>query len=150
MQRLLIRICCGVIGLMLLNSTGSCYVDTCNKYHKRAPVDSVCGQVTNPLGEAPDGVELTLSQASGSAVFTAKADSKGKFFFGDVPKGDYTLRVLARGYTAEERELRVIRNLRSCKKPQIEVRLSVRSCDGGIYIKGVDKATDLFHPDSSR
>jgi hypothetical protein len=134
-----------VIGLILLQSVSNCYADTCSKYHKRAPVRVVCGQVSNSLGKRPDGVELTLLTASGTALFTTKADSQGKFAFGQVPKGDYTLRALAPGYTTEERQIHVIDDQgRSCKAPKIEVKLGFRSCDGGIYIRGVDKKSDLL------
>lgn len=133
-----------VIGLILLQSVSKCYADSCSKYHKRAPVRAVCGQVSNSLGKRPDGIELTLLTASGQALFTTKADSQGKFTFGQVPKGDYTLRAVALGYTTEERQIHVIGDQgRSCK-PKIEVRLGFRSCDGGIYIKGVDKKSDLL------
>ena len=133
------------IGLILLQSFGNCYGDTCVKHHKRAPVESVCGRVSNPSGERPEGVELTLLTASGAAVFTVKADGKGEFAFGQVPKGDYTLRAAALGYTAEERQIRVTRDQgNGCKHPKIEVKLGFRSCDGGIYIKDVDKKSDPF------
>lgn len=131
--------------LLLLQTVGNSSADTCNKYHKRAPVKSVCGHVSNPLGELPAGAELTLLTPTGSEEFTAKADSKGAFDFGQVPKGDYTLRAVAPGYTTEERQIRVTsKDRNSCKQPKIEVRLGLRSCDGGVYIKGVDKKSDLF------
>jgi carboxypeptidase family protein len=81
----------------------------------------------------------------GSAAFTAKTDNQGTFTFWQVSKGDYTLRAVAPGYTTEERQIRVTgEDGNSCKQPKIEVRLGFRSCDGGIYIKGVDKKSDLF------
>lgn len=142
---------CAAIGLIFFQLLGNCYVDTCHKYHKRAQIKSVCGQVSNPLGEPPDGVELILLNASGSALFSAKADHKGKFAFGKVPKGDYTLRAVAPGYTTEERQFRVTGDLaKSCEGPKIEVRLGVRSCDGSIYIKGIDKKSDLLDQDRGR
>lgn len=134
-----------VIGLILLQSVGDCLVDTCTKYHKRASVKSVCGFVSNPLGERPDGAELTLLTSSGAAVLTVNADKSGRFAFGQVSKGDYILRATAPGYTTEERQIHLTRDQEnSCKQPEIEVRLGFRSCDGGIYIKGVDKQRDLF------
>ena len=66
------------VGLILLHNAGNCFVDTCYKYHKRAPVKSVCGRVSNALGEPPDGVTLTLLTASGSTLVSVKADKKGK------------------------------------------------------------------------
>lgn len=132
------------VGLILLHNAGNCFVDTCYKYHKRAPVKSVCGRVSNALGEPPDGVTLTLLTASGSTLVSVQADKKGKFVFEHIPKGDYTLRAIAAGYTTEERQIRLTRDQEnSCKHPRIEVRLGFRSCDGGIYIKGIDKASDL-------
>lgn len=144
MQKLSRNVRFAILGLLLLQSIGNCYADTCNKYYKRAPVKSVCGHVSNPVGERPGAVELTLLTPAGSAEFTAKADSKGTFDFGQVPKGDYTLRAVAPGYTTEERQIRVThKDGNSCKQPRIEVRLGFRSCDGGVYIKGVDKKSDL-------
>ena len=145
MQKALRNVRFAAISLILLQSIGNCYADTCNKYHKRAPVKSVCGHVSNAMGGGPDAVELTLLTNTGSAAFTAKTDNKGTFTFGQVPKGDYTLRAVAPGYTTEERQIRVTgEDGNSCKQPKIEVRLGFRSCDGGIYIKGVDKKSDLF------
>lgn len=152
MQICFSRIRSVVIGLILLHTAGNCFVDTCTKYHKRAPVKSVCGRVSNPLGERPDGAELTLLTASGAALLTVKAENNGKFAFGRVSKGDYTLRATAPGYTTEERQIHLTRNQgNSCKQARIEVRLGFRSCDGGIYIKGVEKrVTSLIRADADK
>ena len=139
-----------VVGCILLQSVCACYADACFKYHKRAPVKSVCGRISNPSGELPGGVELTLVATSGSVLFTAKADSKRRFAFGPVPKGDYTLRASTPGYATVERQLRVTRDQGENCKPKIEVRLGFRSCDGGTYAKGFDKKRDLFDDKSDQ
>ncbi|MGZ4830530.1 MAG: carboxypeptidase-like regulatory domain-containing protein [Candidatus Angelobacter sp.] len=136
-----------LVGCILLQAVGTSYGDTCYKYHKRAPVKSVCGRTSNPLGERPGGVELTLVDESGAVRFTAKVDGKGRFAFGPIPKGDYTLSSNAPGYTTVERQLRVIREGEKNCKPRIEVRLGFRSCDGGTYVKGFDRKSDLFDQD---
>src|SRR6202035_127958 len=98
MQRLFFHLQCLVIGWALLECSVASHADSCVMFHKRAPVRAVCGKIVNELGERPDGVELTLATESGSALFTAKTDKRGRFAFGPTPKGDYTLRATAPSY----------------------------------------------------
>jgi len=132
-----------VITFILLQLVCACHADTCYKHHKRAPVRAVCGRVHNVLGERPNGIELTLSADNSSSRFSAKTDDKGGFVFGPVPKGDYTLRASAPGYTPEERPLRISGDGKKSCTQQINVTLGFRSCDGGTYIRGFDKKSDL-------
>lgn len=117
--------------------------DSCVFYHKRAPVKTVCGTVIDPTGERLTDVELTLTDWKGSLVFRTHSDTKGKFSFRSVPKGDYTLNVAAEGLHKANRDIRVIRTgNRSCHR-KIAVTLGVSVCDTGTYIKGIDKPSDL-------
>jgi hypothetical protein len=143
MQHQLFYIRAVVLGFVLLPFVARS-VDTCYKYHKRASVNSVCGQVHNPLGERPDGVELLLVTSSGSGLSKAQIDNGGKFIFEPVPKGDYLLRATAPGYLPVERELRVTHNQDKACTRRIEVTLGFRSCDGGTYVRGFDKKSDLL------
>jgi len=136
-------ICSVVVGFILLQFACVCYADTCSKYHKRAPVKSVCGRITNILGQRPDGVGLTLVTESGSVLSSAQVDNHGKFSFTPVPKGDYTLRATAPGYRTEQRQLSVTRDRTKNCKPTIDVKLGFTTCQGGTYIRGVDKKSDL-------
>ena len=116
MQRQFLYIRSIALGCILLQPVATPAVDTCFKYHKRAEVKSVCGRIDNPSGERPDGVEMALVTNSGSVFSTAKIDDKGRFFFGQVPKGDYLLRATAPGYLTVEREIRVTHDQdKSCK-----------------------------------
>src|SRR6202140_2072705 len=72
-----------------------------------------------------------------------RSDAKGKFFFGSLPKRDYTLRVDAPGYQHVERQLRVTRTNNKHCRAKIDVKLGFQVCDTGTYIKGVDKPGDL-------
>ena len=132
-----------VIGCALLGCSISSYADSCVMFHKRAPVRAVCGKIINELGEPPDGVELTLATESGSSLFTAKTDKRGRFAFGPVPKGDYTLRATAPSYLTAQRPIRVTRDRDNTCKAAIEVKLGTSSCRGGISVKGFDKQSDL-------
>jgi len=142
MQSLFFHLRCLVIGCALLESSVASHADSCVIFHKRAPVRAVCGKIINELGERPDGVKLTLATASGSALFTAKTDHRGRFAFGPVPKGDYTLRATAPSYLSEQRPIRVTRDRDNACEAMIEVKLGTSSCGGGIYVKGFDKKYD--------
>jgi Carboxypeptidase regulatory-like domain len=126
----------------LLGCSVASYADSCVKSHKRAPVRAVCGKIINGSGERPDVVELTLATESGSVLFTAKTDKRGRFAFGPVPKGDYTLRATAPSYLTEQRPIRVTRDRGNTCKAMIEVKLGTSSCIGGIYVKSFDKKSD--------
>lgn len=131
-----------VIACVLLQSPLS-NADTCVLYHKRAPLKAVCGTVIDPTGERLKDVELTLTDEKGSVVFSTHSDTKGKFSFRLVPKGDYTLNVAAEGLHKAHRDIRVIRTgNRSCHR-NIAVTLGAGVCDTGTYIKGIDKPSDL-------
>jgi hypothetical protein len=112
-------------------------------FHKRAPVRAVCGKIINEAGEPPDGVELTLTTESGSSLFTAKTDKRGRFAFGPVPKGDYTLRATAPSYLTAQRPIRVTCDRDDICKATIEVKLGTSSCRGGISVKGIDNQSEL-------
>jgi Carboxypeptidase regulatory-like domain len=131
-----------VIVCALLESPVASHADSCVMFHKRAPVRAVCGKIINEVGEPPDGVELTLATESGSSLFTAKTDKRGRFAFGPVPKGDYTLRATAPSYLSEQRPIRVTRDRDNTCKAMIEVKLGTSSCRGGIYVTGIDKQSD--------
>ena len=142
-QRLFSQLQCLMIGCALLGCSIAAYADSCVMFHKRAPVRAVCGKIINELGERPEGVKLTLATASGSSLFTAKTDTRGRFDFGPVPKGDYTLRATAPSYLSEQRPIRVTRDRDNTCKAMIEVKLGTSPCRGGIYVKNFDKESDL-------
>ena len=131
-----------VVVCLLVQSLGS-FADTCVKYHKRAPVRAVCGRVTNILGEKVKDAEITLTGDNDSVIFHTKSDDKGFFSFGSTPKGNYTLHVNAPGWQEAQRDLEVTdKDGKKCK-PQIDVGLGLRFCSTGVYVKGVDKPSDL-------
>ena len=143
MQRLFSHLLFLMVGCALPGCATACYADSCVMFHKRAPVRAVCGQIIDESGERPDGAKLTLAAATGSARFTAKTDTRGRFDFGPVPKGDYTLRATAPSYRSEQRPIRVTRDRDRTCKAAIEVKLGTFSCRGGIYVKYFDKESDL-------
>lgn len=143
-QRLLHHIRFVALGCILLQSVAARSIDTCYKYHKRAPVKSVCGRIQDISGARPDGLKLTLVTLNDTVLSTAEIDHNGRFIFGPVPKGDYLLRATAPGYLTLERQLRITRDQYKSCKPRIEMTLGFRSCDGGTYVRGFDKKSDLF------
>lgn len=130
-----------VVGCVLLQPTVSS-ADSCVMYHKRAPVKGVCGCVSNVAGDKLKNVEITLARDGDSVLFNTRSDSKGSFSFGSIPEGNYTLHIKASGYREVQRDLRVSRSEKQCE-PTIDVKLGLRVCDTGTYVKGVDKPSDL-------
>jgi hypothetical protein len=143
MQRLSFYLRCLVISCALLDCSSSSHADTCVLFHKRAPVKAVCGRVINIAGEKLDNVELTLPDETGPVLFTTRSDTKGSFSFGLIPKGDYTLHVIAPGYHVVERQIRVTNTNEKKCSPKIDVRLGFDVCDSGTRVTGVDKLSDL-------
>jgi len=132
-----------VIAYFLSHCAAVSHADSCVMFHKRAPVPAVCGRIANVAGERLNGVEVTLTDETGSVLFRERSDAKGKFFFGSLPKRDYTLHVDAPGYHHVERQLRDTRTNNKHCRAKIDVKLGFRVCDTGTYIKGIDKPGDL-------
>lgn len=129
----------GTIACMLLLSI-TASSNTCIVRDKRVPVRAVCGRIYNELGELPEGAKLTLQNDNGSILYTASIDQHGKFSFGSVTKGDYTLRATARDhYLPQERKIRVTQNKAESCRATIEVKLGIVACAGGISVQGIDK-----------
>lgn len=78
-----------VIAYFLSHCAAVSHADSCVMFHKRAPVQAVCGRIANVAGERLNGVEVTLTDETGSVLFRERSDAKGKFFFGSLPKRDY-------------------------------------------------------------
>jgi Carboxypeptidase regulatory-like domain len=110
-------------------------------YEKRAPVRCACGRVINVIGDKMSGVELTLTDEK-DKVFSTTTNVHGLFCFGAIPKGNYKLRAKLRGYQIAERDIQITSSAQKCS-PRIEVKLDVRVCQTGVYVKGVDKRSDL-------
>ena len=143
MQRLFSHLQCLVIGCALLECAVASHADSCVMFHKRASLRAVCGRVINIAGEKLDNVDLTLTGGTGSVLFTARSDARGSFWFGSIPKGDYTLHAKAPGYRAAERGIRVTTAHEKKCSPKIDVTLGLGSCDTGTHVKGVDQPSDL-------
>jgi hypothetical protein len=143
MQRLFFRLQSLVLTFALLECSVALHADSCLMFHKRAPVRAVCGRVINIAGEKLNDVELTLTGETGSVLFTTRSDTKGSFSFGSIPNGDYMLHAKAPSYRRAEREIRVTNTDAEKCSPKIEVTLGFQVCDTGIYVKGVDKTSDL-------
>jgi hypothetical protein len=128
-----------VIGCVLLQWSAGSHATTCIMPSKRAPVAAACGRVTNIAGEQLDGVELSLTSETDSETFTAKSDAAGRFSFGPVPKGDYTLRATAPYYRSAMRQIRVTRSSNQPCTGKITVTLGFDQCGTGVMVKGADK-----------
>ena len=55
------------------------------------------GAVTGPGGEWVPGVQVTLSDGTGTVVATAGTDGAGSFRFSEIPEGPYTVCATAFG-----------------------------------------------------
>jgi Carboxypeptidase regulatory-like domain len=143
MSRFLLRLQALAIATVLLQSAAISHADTCVGYVKRAPVKAVCGRVIDLTGAKLKNVELTLPGEDGSVLFSTRSDDAGKFSFSSIPTGDYTLHVKAEGYHEPERQIHVISSKHGACRHRIEIELGLKVCDTSIYVKGVDKPSDL-------
>jgi hypothetical protein len=116
--------------------------DECALYHKRAPVEAVCGSVVGPNERFKD-VEVTLTDVQGSVVFRTHSDARGKISFRSVPKRDYMLHAATEGYHEAERQIRVTRAGSQACQRKIAVSLGMSYCQSATYIEGIDKPSDL-------
>ena len=67
---------------------------------------ALSGVVMDPTGAAIAGATVTLNSATGGSIGSTTADSSGRYSFGDLPAGNYTLRAESRGFeTTEIQEL---------------------------------------------
>jgi uncharacterized surface anchored protein len=133
----------GILFLAVLVSSTQADADTCVKYHKRAPLKAVCGRVINVAGEKLSDVEFSLTDDKGAVLYTTKSDTKGRFRFESVRKGNYILHATAAGYQATQRDVQVTRETNRKCSPKVEVTLGLSVCSTGTYVKGVDKPSDL-------
>ena len=58
-----------LIVYLLLCCATALHADECVKFHKRAPVPSVCGRIINIAGERLDGVDVELIDEGRFRVF---------------------------------------------------------------------------------
>ena len=133
-----------VMAIVFMFLQGTIAVATeCVTFSKRAPVKTVTGRVTDPLGEYMADVEVTLTADTSTTHLVTKTDTKGRFHFHSIPRGDYTLVVRATGYLESRRQLRIAdcSNVK-CGK-QLEVRLEVGGHCPSVFVKGFDKDADL-------
>jgi len=86
---------------------------------------------------------VTLTDETGLVLFRERSDAKGKFFFGSLPKRDYTLHVDAPGYHLVERHLRVTRTNNNVAAQRSMSNSAFGCVTQGTYIKGVNKPGDL-------
>ena len=69
------------------------------------PSGSLRGQVTDPSGAAVANANVVLLPAGASpAPIKGKADGQGQYEFNSVPPGNYTLNVIAPGFTVYEND----------------------------------------------
>jgi len=64
---------------------------------------SIHGVVVNPDGSVYEGVSIALAQAASTALSArvVTSDSSGRFNFGDVPPGAFTLTISAHGFATQ-------------------------------------------------
>jgi len=132
-----------LIAIVAIQLHSSAWQPECVKYHKRARVRAVCGRVTNPAGEFINGAELSLISDCVSSPQVVKSDAKGRFEFTGVPKGNYTLHATSRDYHVADRDIEVISAGSQQCEPAIEIQLGFDVCDTGVFVRGVDKPSDL-------
>jgi len=58
----------------------------------------VTGTVTDPTGAVVPNATVTIQQAGTNATQVQTTDASGRFVFASVPPGDYTMKVVAKGF----------------------------------------------------
>ena len=69
----------------------------------QAPEASVRGVVRNSAGQSLAGAKLTVSHSDTGLVQTAIGDSEGRYSFGSLPRGLYSLTAEMEGYQGLEK-----------------------------------------------
>lgn len=72
-----------------------------NSAHAQLYTGSVSGAVTDPSGAVVPGASLRLVDQDKGFAFATTTDSKGNYSFRDIPPGNYTIFVIAKGFRAE-------------------------------------------------
>jgi hypothetical protein len=67
----------------------------------------VSGSVTDAAGAAVPGASVALRSLAGTSINNASTDETGKFQIADLSPGKYELRIQARGFRAETRQIDV-------------------------------------------
>src|ERR1700684_1564231 len=64
-----------------------------------ASAGSLRGTVTDPSGAAISGADVVLTPSSSSALIKTKSDGQGAYEFKALPPGQYTLTIVAQGFS---------------------------------------------------
>jgi hypothetical protein len=117
---------CTALGILfLLSSSTSIACESIQLPVK--PFRHLCGIVTNEIGERIPNATLTVLKA-GAEIRTLRADSDGKFEFGQIEAGSYELRVRAEGYITILSPIKIVRSTAKCTG---ELRVVVALVCGG-------------------
>jgi outer membrane protein assembly factor BamB/protocatechuate 3,4-dioxygenase beta subunit len=107
-----------------------------------APAGTVAGTVTGPDGSAVSGADVALLDTSLSAVTGAD----GRYTIGDVPAGDWTVRVTADGFRAHEVPVTVTADGTAAVDVQLQATAQIAVVDTtGSSTHGTSLATMLEH-----
>ncbi len=65
---------------------------------------TIGGQVLNAAGKAVSGVHVTLQTTDGGHLQVADTNDQGRFWFAELPEGQYSVRASDGSYVSEWRE----------------------------------------------
>ncbi len=121
-------VCLLVIGLIVSNAAAA---DTC--VHKPLkPVHHVNGEVMDSQSRPIPMVKVTLAK-NGAVVQTRDTGETGWFDFGDVPAGEYELRVESEKFVSATYSIKVKRPKHG--REWLQVRMALPGACGGIGVR---------------
>jgi hypothetical protein len=112
------------------------------RWHKRAPVEAVCGRVVGVTERQLKDVEATLTDVQGSAVFRAHSDARGKFS-SQFPKATTGYMLSRRAPTKPSGKFDSPALVVQACHRKIAVSLGMSYGHNATYIEGIDKPSDL-------
>jgi hypothetical protein len=130
----------GLTLIVLLIGTGlPMAADECLSPRNPVQIKLACGKIYDPSGKVISGVDLQLMNKE-TVVGEAHADSEGKFSFGRLPAGAYTMTTHTSGWHLAwpvEIIVGAAAPSKSCKEP-LKVKLSVglSACGSSVDKKG--------------
>ena len=96
-----------------------------------AGTSSFSGVVVDPAGALVSNAKVTAISPAGAK--TAISDSEGKFYFGQMPAGNYSLKAEANGFrTTELQSLALVAN----KPSNVRLTLSIGASSGPVAVTG--------------
>jgi Carboxypeptidase regulatory-like domain len=143
-----------ILVALLLGTGLPMAADECPMPRNPVKVNLACGKVYDPRGKVLSGVDLELMNKEAVAG-EARADSEGKFSFGQLPVGKYTLTTHSSGWqlawpveitaavAADASENGA--SHKGCKDPlKVKLSIGLSACGSSVDKKGYKPRFDRF------